>query len=110
MIYSKWRPDRGGYDYFANSERRGLGDDLPTPRLTPVGPIGVPSTSAGRPMPAAVRRVGSGPIARGVIAPLDRRGLALSGLEKLPEPMIMFALLSFGGIVGFMLCDKYQCR
>lgn len=110
MIYSKWRPDRGGYDYFQAAERRGLGDDLPTPRLRPVGPIGVPSTSAGRPIPSGARRTGSGAIARGVIAPLDRRGLAFSGLAQLPPPRILLALLGIGGAVGFMICDKYQCR
>lgn len=108
MIYSKWRPDRGGYDYFQAAERRGLGDDLPTPRLRPVGPIGVPSTSAGRPMPSGVRRVGSGPIARGVIAPLDRRGLAFAGFEQMPSPPVLLALLGIGGVAGFIICDKYR--
>lgn len=93
MIYSKWRPDSGGYDYFdAASEKRGLGDDLPTPRLTAIGGLGVASTSAGRPMPAGARFVGSGAIARGLIAPLDRRGLSLSGIN-----------LSFGGVTTFVL-------
>lgn len=80
MIYSRWRPDRGGYDYFESSERYGLGDDLPTPRLRP-GKIGVASTSAGRPIPSGARYVGSGALARGVIAPMETAGLSMAGIS-----------------------------
>lgn len=80
MVYSRWRPDSGGYDYFKSSERRGLGDDLPTPQLRG-GKLGTASTVAGRKIPPGARRIGSGPLPRGVIAPLDTRGLAMSGVS-----------------------------
>lgn len=80
MIYSRWRPD-GGYDYYQSAERRGLGDDLPTPHMTSIGGIGVASTDAGRRMPSSSRYVGSGPVARGSVAPLDRRGLSLGAIS-----------------------------
>jgi hypothetical protein len=80
VIYSRWRPD-GGYDYYQSAERRGLGDDLPIPHLASIGGIGVPSTDAGRHMPSGTRYVGSGPVARGSIAPLDRRGLSLGAVS-----------------------------
>lgn len=97
MIYSRWRPDTGGYDYFQAAERRGLGDDLPTPRLKS-GKLGVASTSAGRPIPAGARRIGSGPIAKGVIAPLDTRGLAMAGLSLSLGSVGTFLV---GGLAGY---------
>lgn len=76
MIYSRWRPDIGGYDYFQSSERRGLGDDLPVPKLSGGTAIGVASTDIGRPSPGALTPMGSGPVARGSILPLSRQGLS----------------------------------
>jgi hypothetical protein len=76
VIYSRWRAD-GGYDYYQTDARHGLGDDLPTPGLVAVNAIGVPSTTAGRTMPASARWVGRGAIARGQVAPLDRTGIGL---------------------------------
>ncbi len=81
MIYSKWRPDRGGYAYYETSERRGLGDDLPIPRLRDVSALGVASTDIGRPLPLGAKIIGYGPLARGSVAPLDRSGLSLSGVS-----------------------------
>jgi len=76
VIYSRWRPDTGGYDYFEASERRGLGDDLPTPKLPAGTDIGVASTDIGRPAPGPLRPAGSGPVAKGSILPLSRQGLS----------------------------------
>lgn len=76
MIYSLWVPDRGGYQYFEVPERRGLGDDLPVPRLAQSSPIGVASTSIGRTIPLSGKLVGAGPLAKGSVAPLDRTGLS----------------------------------
>lgn len=102
MIYSKWRPDRGGYDYFeVPQERRGLGDDLPTPVLH-AGKLGVASTSAGRPIPSGARRVGSGAIAKGVVAPLDRSGLSMAGIS--------FSLGSLGTLVVGALLGYWYAR
>lgn len=79
MIYSRWRPDTGGYDYFETSERYGLSDDLPVPRLGGGSAIGVPSVDAGRQIPAGARFIGSGKFAKGVIAPVSRAGLSGTG-------------------------------
>lgn len=95
MIYSRWRPDRGGYDYFESTERRGLGDDLPVPKLGPKTPLGVASTDAGRLPRGRLRRVGSGALARGAILPLSRAGL--SGLGAFgPAPAWAVPLLIVG--------------
>lgn len=83
MIYSRWRPDTGGYDYFETSERYGLADDLPTPPLLGASPIGISSLKCGRPIPLGARPAGSGRVAKGVIAPVSRAGL--SGLGWLPS-------------------------
>ena len=79
MIYSRWRPDTGGYDYFETAERYGLADDLPTPPLIGAGPIGISSLKCGRPIPPGARGVGSGRFAKGVIAPVSRAGLSGTG-------------------------------
>ena len=93
MIYSRWRPDKGGYDYFESAERRGLGDDLPVPQLPFVtNGIGVASTDAGRAPSETLRFIGSGLDAKGAILPLSRRGLAGTGVT---------AQLSLGGVGMF---------
>jgi hypothetical protein len=76
MLYSKWLPDRGGYAYYESSERRGLADDLPVPRLDTVSSIGAASTEIGRSVPLGAKLVGYGPLAKGSVAPLDRSGLS----------------------------------
>ena len=80
MIYSRWRPDTGGYDYFETPERYGLADDLPVPPLHGGHPIGIPSLECGRPIPPGARPIGSGRTAKGVIAPVDRTGLSGTGV------------------------------
>lgn len=102
MIYSKWKPSVGGYDYFdVPSMQFGLGDDLPTPKHVSETKLGIPSTEAGRAIPSGARRVGSGPLAKGLIAPLDRTGL-LSGVgldtTTLTSPPVLLV-----GAVGLLL-------
>lgn len=85
MIYSRWRPDTGGFDYFESSERFGLGDDLPVPSLPRGTAIGVSSVLCGRtPRSGSLSPVGSGPAARGVIMPTSRAGLSGGGLSSFP--------------------------
>lgn len=101
MIYSRWRPDRGGYDYFESAERLGIGDDLPTPTLPGGTHLGVPSTDAGRVPGGALRRVGSGPVARGSILPLSRAGLTGLGLTfDATSPAGLLAALGVGAAAG----------
>jgi len=90
MIYSSWVPDRGGYRYYEATERLGLSDDLPIPRLKQSSPIGVASTSIGRPLPPGSKLIGEGPLARGSIVPLDRTGL--SGITEAAGDLKMWAL------------------
>lgn len=108
MIYSRWRPDKGGYDYFETSERYGLGDDLPVPTLTGGTGIGVPSVTAGRMPPAgALRLVGSGKYARGMIMPTSREGLEGAGAIALPSVWVMLGASAAAGIaLGVFLKRK----
>lgn len=99
MIYSRWRPDSGGYDYFLSAERYGIGDDLPTPVLS-AGKMGVASTSSGRPIPPGSRYIGTGPLARGVIAPMDTSGLSMAGVTL---SIGGFGMLAVGVLVGYWL-------
>jgi len=79
MIYSKWRPAHGGYDYYqGNDFDIPLANDLPTPVLPSGTDIGVASIDSGRPIPSGAKRVGSGELAKGLIAPAERS--ALQGL------------------------------
>lgn len=75
-IYSRWKPDVGGYEYFESTERLGLGDDLAVPKLPRGTAIGVASTDIGRTAPGPLRPVGSGKAARGSILPISRAGLS----------------------------------
>jgi hypothetical protein len=71
MIYSAWRPDTGGFDYFEHSGAAGLSDDLPTPRMPRETPLGVPSVEAGRRVPSGSSHIGDGDHAVGMVAPAD---------------------------------------
>lgn len=75
MIYSRWRPDVGGYDYFQDAVTHNLNDDLPEPQLRPASQIGIPSIEAGRPIPAAAVWAGEGAKAVGLVAPVDAKAL-----------------------------------
>lgn len=104
MIFSRWRPDRGGYDYFDSpSTRYGLGDDLPVPILRNTTDIGVASTDIGRPMPIDAAPVGSGPMAKGMIAPMDASGLSFAGLglDISSTPARLFFALAAACGLGF---------
>ena len=101
MMYSRWRPDVGGYDYFHSAERRGLGDDLPKPNLTGGTDIGVASTDIGRPSPGALHPAGNGPVAKGSILPLSRQGL--SSLDWMTGTNSVLAnALFFGAMAAFV--------
>jgi hypothetical protein len=91
VTYSSWRPD-GGYDYYdVSTEIAALGNDLPVPRLSSVGPIGVPSIEAGRPIPTGARHAGSGERAVGLVAPMNsaRLGMAI-GQEAIDSRWLWF--------------------
>lgn len=99
MIYSRWRPDQGGFDYFENSERRGLGDDLPVPRRGfSRSPIGTASVAIGREPSGALRRVGSGPLAKGMVMPASKSGLASLPLVDRMGSMVFVVLAFLGGV------------
>ena len=104
MIFSRWRPDTGGYDYFDSpSTRYGLGDDLPVPRLPKTSPLGTASTDIGRAIPVDGKVIGSGPLARGMVAPMDRSGLRGLGLA-LSDSSVKFGVAILVGIgLGFLL-------
>ena len=105
MIFSRWRPDTGGYDYLDSpSTRYGLGDDLPVPRLTNTTNLGVASTDIGRPIPSDAKLVGSGPLARGMVAPMNKSGLMGLGLDWSTSPVMKFGAAVLAGLgLGFLI-------
>jgi hypothetical protein len=112
MIFSRWRPDTGGYDYFDSpSTRYGLGDDLPVPRLPKVHALGACSTDVGRAIPSDAVAIGSGPIARGMVAPMGKVGGGLLGaidfaLSDAGAKALLFGALALVGVGVFMSRKK----
>ncbi len=106
MIYSRWRADGSGYDYFETPERRGLADDLPVPYLTLTSPLGVASTDIGRVMPADARHAGTGALPRGMVTPLSRAGL--SGITESVNLGVL--LLAAGALLIFFDSWWHQRR
>jgi hypothetical protein len=120
LIYSRWRPDRGGYDYFAAPGSQNINDDLPQPDLSPATKIGVPSIEAGRPVPSGAVRAGSGDEPRGMIAPVDssrivRRTRSLgattmTGMGLGPAFWLTFVGLAAGTFVVWKVLDGRPSR
>lgn len=109
MIFSRWRPDTGGYDYYDSpSTRYGLGDDLPVPNLPKTTELGTASTDVGRPLPLDAVHVGSGPLARGMIAPMSTAGLSGLGLD-LSNPQLQLGLAVVAALgVGYFVGKKIR--
>lgn len=81
MIFSVWKPD-GGYDYFESSIRHGIGDDLPEVSMpSTINGIGVPAQDVGRQVPRDAVAAGSGTIPVGLMAPMARPYIGISGLD-----------------------------
>jgi hypothetical protein len=98
MIFSVWNPD-GGYDYFESKMRHGIGDDLPEVSMPPtVNNIGVPAQDVGRPVPRDAVAAGRGVIPIGVMAPMARPYIGISGI---PEKETFYVLGVFLGAAAF---------
>jgi hypothetical protein len=103
MIYSKWKPSKGGYDYFkANDKDVPLGDDLPTPVLPAGTAIGVASTEAGRAIPSGAKHVGSGEQAIGLISPIEKSVLGSIG-AVMPHH---YCYMAAGVFLGWLVFKK----
>lgn len=107
MIYSRWDPATGNYDYYEALDRIGLNDDLPIPALPLATKLGVPSVECGRPLPRGARHIGSGESARGSIVPPASVQLAASLTGTLapwlgnPWVMLTAGLVVGAGVVHF---------
>jgi len=104
MIYSRWDPTTGLYDYFESSERVGINDDLPVPSMpSSPSPIGVPSNECGRPLPADAVHVGQGEQARGLIAPPPGVALLESATNGTRgERAVAWFIAGVGATLGFL--------
>lgn len=111
MIFSRWQPTTGGYDYYDSpSTRFGLGDDLPVPRFQTMKALGLTigcSTDIGRDLPAGATKVGSGPLARGMVAPMDLssiKGLGAIDFTSSLAKGVLCVVVALG--IGFILGSK----
>lgn len=95
LIYSRWRPD-GAYDYFQTQGFAALGNDLPNPVMPSPTQLGVPSVEVGHRLPSPARKVGSGQVAYGIVAPMDTS--RVSGLQL--GENAMFYMMVGGGFVA----------
>ena len=101
ITYSRWDPSTGDYDYFESNARPGLNDDLPVPQLPPTTQLGVPSTEAGRPLPADARYIGRGEEAVGVIAKsAATKSLSGTGSEMASPWLVGVAAFAAGVVVA----------
>lgn len=75
MIYSTWKPSKGGYDYFDGKDKDiPMANDLPVPNIPSGTSIGTASIECGRPKPAGAKYIGSGELAKGMITPVSSSG------------------------------------
>jgi hypothetical protein len=106
MIYSKWRPSDGKYEYFESSEKFGLGDDMPVPSVPFTGsPIGVASVVLGRKPSGRVRRIGEGEAAIGAVMPTVSGGMGI--FPDKASVSLGLALLS-GIVIGYLMKDNHR--
>lgn len=109
IVYSRWDPAHGTYDYFQADQSPGLNDDLPVPSLPPSTELGVPSTDCGRPIPSGAEYVGTGEWAVGMIA--IPAGVDQLGLSEQPlNTRSMLWLLGAGALgvgVGAFIARRW---
>lgn len=105
IIYSRWDPSSGDYDYFETDQRPGINDDLPVPQLPAATQLGVPSTDCGRQLPPGAVHVGSGELAVGMMAfPADVDHLGATGTVLSGSGWLTFLGAGALGVgLGFML-------
>jgi len=104
VIYSRWRPETGGYDYFEAGPGIPLGNDLPKPSLGIGSSIGVASVDIGRKMPLGAKHVGSGPVAKGMVTPVA--GTSSLGALALSIGFGEIAMVVGGALLGWWLRGK----
>jgi hypothetical protein len=68
LVYSVWVPQKRGYDYYEAAGSLRAGVIAPNPRIRASSPLGATIDEASRRLPAGAKYVGSGELARGMIA------------------------------------------
>lgn len=107
MIYSCFDSHAGLYDYFEDSQQISINADLPVPRLpAATGQIGVPSITAGRPLPSGARHVGKGWHARGIVVDCGKSGSL--GLYALPSSLRTALYVSHLAASGALVYHGYK--
>lgn len=105
MIYSRWRPNTGGYDYFQANGDIPLANDLPIPSLPSGTKIGVASVDVGRRIPSAAKYVGSGEKAKGMVSPISQSSLGLGSVTTIMSaPFLWFA----GGMLAVIGIRRFR--
>lgn len=93
MTYSVWNPTTATYDYYEAPAR--AADAAPPAPYIRGDKIGASPEQAAWPLPGGARKVGKGPLPRGMIA---KTGSGLSGLGFLPDfGSLNLVVLAVGG-------------
>lgn len=106
MKYSRWIPDRGGYEVFEDGRRLDLGNDVERPVLRASSPIGASSVVAGRPLSRGARRVGTSPVPLGMVT-VTRPSQALGGVP-VTDVMRHLPAIGLGALVGWGACTLFR--
>jgi hypothetical protein len=75
--FSVWNPDLLGFDYFEGNAELREGVIAPVPKLPSGGKLGLIPEQAAMRLPSGARRIGSGDLARGLIATRNGRNSAM---------------------------------
>lgn len=106
MIYSRFDPVQGRYDYYeSGGELAALNDDLPVPAMPPPvggkgGAIGLPSVECGRPLPGGARHLGTGLFPEGHVTPPSH--VRLAGTSSLPWIADVGSFIAGAAAVGLV--------
>lgn len=107
MLYSRFDPVDGRYDYFeGGGPLAAINDDLPTPHMPPpVGgkgsQIGLPSVECGREVPSGATHVGRGEWAEGHVTPPSHVRLAGTETNR-PWQFEVLSFLAGAGAIGLV--------
>ncbi len=103
LTYSVWSPQKRGYDYYEAPGNLRAGVIAPRPSISASSVLGATVDEAARRLPSGAKYVGSGELARGMIATRNS-GAALGAFDVGAVPLWAIAL----GVATFFYLRKQR--